>query len=707
MRYSFLSFLLFLASCFTQAQTVTSFEGIDDSEVPTPQIDNDPNGAVGTKQYMEWINVFYQAYDKVTFAPVWATPSAGTLPWYNNGQENCLSVGGDGIINFDRLASRWVIAFHTNPANAQYYYCVAISNTDDLTSPTLAWYTYEFLLNPVLGANSKGETYFPDWPKIGTWADAYYATFDLEDPAQKYLNIGILVCALDRTNMLLGNTPDPMQCFSNPNPIPVNGTVALNHSLIPADVEGTTPPPVGREEFLVSIQNPPNDGKTVTSNTINLWAFHVDWVTPTNSTFTNIPLTVPTYTPGCYQAAEIFNTYCVPEKAVNPTNKEHYHVDSVGDRLMPRLGYRNFGTYESFLVSHTVRVGLNTNVQTGIRWYELRGSGTPAVYQTGTLAPDKTLFRFVPSIAQDQNGNAAAGYSVSNASSHPGIKAAWWNLERGFSPIELAIQTGGGDEEDTNEWGSYTSMTVDPVDNCTFWYVNEYLPANETGPPPIRNTRIANFKIPTCGSQISPINFVQVASATPSPSESKVTVVYPQSQTQGDMNIVVVGWHDAVSTVKSVTDGLGNHYSLAIGPTTGNKLRQSIYYAPNILSGANTVTVTFNRAAAKPDIRILEYSGLDPATPLDVTAGARENSLLASSGSVTISFNSELLFGADMTGTSTKGPGAGYTSRILTPDGDIAEDNIAAVTGSYKATAPLKTAGPWVMQIATFKAAGQ
>lgn len=707
MRYLILSFVLFLTSCFASAQTVTSFEGIDDSEVPTPQLDNAPNGAVGTKQYMEWINVYYQAFDKNTFAPVWATPQAGTTPWFNNGQTNCLPVGGDGIINFDRLASRWVIAFHTNPANAQYYYCVAISNTDDLTSPTLAWYTYEFFLNPVLGANSKGQTYFPDWPKIGTWADAYYATFDLEDRAQKYLNIGILVCALDRTNMLEGNTPNPMQCFSYPNPIPLNGTLSLKHSLIPADLEGTTPPPAGRDEFLVSIQNPTNNGKATTSNRINLWAFHVDWVTPTNSTFNNIPLTVTAYTPGCYQAAEIFNTYCVPEKAVNPTNNTHYHVDSVGDRFMPRLAYRNFGTYESFLVSHTVRVGQTNSVQTGIRWYEFRGSGTPAVYQTGTLSPDKSLFRFLPSIAQDQNGNAAAGYSVSNASSHPGIKAAWWSLNTKFTPTELAIQTGAGDEEDTKEWGSYTSMTVDPVDECTFWYVDEYLPANETGPPPIRNTRIANFKVPTCGRQISPINFVQVADTTPSSPQSTVTVTYPKSQTQGNLNIVVVGWNDTVATVKSVTDSFGNTYTLALGPTIGTALTQSIYYAPNIHSGSNTVTVTFNQAAVSPDVRVLEYSGLSTTNPLDVTAAASGNSSSASSGSATTNFSSELIFGANMVFTATQGPGSGFTSRVITPDGDIAEDEIVSATGSYGATAPLTSSGPWVMQMAAFKAAGQ
>ncbi len=707
MRHAILCFLFFLASCFAQGQTVTTFEGIDDSQVPNPQLDNDPNGAVGTKQYMEWINVYYQAFDKVTFAPVWLTPQPGPTPWVNNGVNDCSAVGGDGVVIFDRMASRWVIAFHTSPANDNYYYCIAVSNTDDLTSPTLDWYTYEFFLNPVLGQNSNGQTYFPDWPKIGTWADAYYASFDLEDVAQKHLNIGSLVCAFDRTNMLIGNpNPNPMQCFSDPNPIPTNGTLFLSHSLIPADVDGTTPPPTGRDEFLVSIQNPPNDGKTITSNSINLWDFHVDWVTPTNSTFTNTPLAVSTYTPGCYTAAEIYNTYCAPEKTINPINNAHFHVDTVGDRLMPRMDYRNFGSYESFLVSHTVRVGKNTSVQTGVRWYELRGSGTPAVFQEGTLSPDTSLFRFMPSIAQDQQGDAAVGYSVSSASSHPGIKAAWWNLGHAFSPTEVLVQTGEGDEENSNEWGDYTSMTVDPIDGCTFWYVNEYLPTNEIGPPPNRNTRIANFKIPTCGAGITPINFVQVADAAPTSNHSVVAVTYPQSQTQGDMNIVVVGWHDMVSTVTSVTDSLGNSYNLAVGPTTGDLLRQSIYYAPNINSGVNTITVTFNRAAVRPDIRILEYSGLDPASPFDVAVGAHTQSVLANSGSVTINFNSELLFGADMA-ANTQGPGAGYTSRVLTPDGDIAEDNISSATGSYQATAPLTAKGPWVMQIATFKAAGQ
>ena len=412
--------LLCLMGCFAQAQKIKSFDGIDASQVNAPQFDVDPNGAVGTKQYMEWTNVYFQAYDKLSpNAPVWPFPQSASLPFQANNTQNCTNVGGDGIVTLDRLALRWIIASHSAPSPNTYYYCVAISNTDDLRSSTLSWYTYQFSLNPVLGVNSKGRPYYPDWPRFGTWADAYYVSFDLNDVDHNYMEIGVVVCALDRTNMLVGSQPNAMQCFSDPNPIPTQGSLYLRHSLIPADVDGTVAPPAGRHEYLVSLQNPPDDGKTTTSNAINLWDFHVDWVNPSNSTFANSALTVTPYTQGCYELKHVAYTICVPESTTSQTKN---YVDSVGDRLMPRLAYRNFGTYESFLVSHTVRVGA-VNRQTGIRWYELRGSGTPALYQSGTINPAtrSTPFRFMPGVAQDHSGNAAVGYNVSSGTTHPGF----------------------------------------------------------------------------------------------------------------------------------------------------------------------------------------------------------------------------------------------------------------------------------------------
>ncbi len=496
LKSTILAILALIVPSVVLAQSVTTFEGIDASQVSGPGYDIDPNGSVGTKQYMEWVNTSYQAYDKTSFAPIWAAPQNGDTPWRHANMTNCYGTGGgDGIITFDRLASRWIIARRAIPASNTYYYCIAISNTDDLSSSTLAWFTYQFPLNSVLGVNSHGSVYWPDWPKFGTWIDAYYVSFVLQDPNNQYTNIGVVACALDRTNMVIGGTARTLQCFSDPSPIPLNGTLYLKHSLIPADVDGTTAPPAGRHEYFLSIQNPPNDGKTVTSTSLNLWDFHVNWTTRTLSTFVKSQITVPTYEPGCYDAAQVANTFCVNEPSSGSTD---VYVDSVGDRLMPRLAYRNFATYQSFLIGHTVQVGAGTNQQTGIRWYELRGSGSPTLYQSGTVTNGNTLYRFMPSLAQDKVGNAAAGYSVSSSAVHPGIRAAYWSLPNKTAPAEIAIQNGIGDEENSSRWGDYTSMTVDPIDGCTFWYVNQYYKVSEIGSAIDWDTRIGNFKLSTC-----------------------------------------------------------------------------------------------------------------------------------------------------------------------------------------------------------------
>ena len=198
------------------------------------------------------------------------------------------------------------------------------------------------------------------------------------------------------------------------------------------------------------------------------------------------------------------------------------------------------------------------------------------------------------------------------------------------------------------------------------------------------------------------ISFVQVAAATPQSSTATVTLAYPGAQTAGDLNVVVVGWNDTTATVQSVKDGAGNNYQLAIGPTSGTALRQAIYYAANILGGSNTVTVTFSQAAAFPDVRILEYRGVNA---LDVTAGASGSSTAANSGAATTTVANELIFGADMVATTTGAAGSGFTSRVITsPDGDIAEDKVVTIAGSNSATATLTSSGPWVMQMVTFAA---
>ncbi|MGO9648028.1 MAG: hypothetical protein ACLPOO_08235 [Terriglobales bacterium] len=487
LRLASLSFVLCLTTSLCAAQSLKSFEGIDATTDPTPGFTVDPNGAVGTKQYLEWVDQAYQGYDKTTFAPVYPSAQKGNTPWVQNDMPDCETPGGNGIILFDHLASRWIIAVRVGTPSG-YFYCIAISSTDDLTATSFEWYTYELSLNPIITIN--GTLYYPDYPKIATWPDAYYATFDLENTSKGFQNVGILACAFDRTNMLINGTVRTPQCFVYPQ---APSGLFLGHSLLPADIDGTTPPPTGTVESFVSIENP--SGTNTTSAQLNLWQMHVDWTTPTNSTFTGpTPIAVNSYTPGCYNLKFPTNTYCVPEPS-SPTTKNY--IDSVGDRLMHRFAFRQFPTYQSYIVTQTVQPGATQ--QTGIRWYEFSPFGsTLSVTNSGTISPDTMYFRFMPSAAQDKVGNLAVGYSGSSTGLHPSIGASHLNLPSNTRATEFRILMGTADAENSSHWGGYTSMTVDPVDDCTFWYVNEYLTTNQTGQSHSWRTRIAKFKLSTC-----------------------------------------------------------------------------------------------------------------------------------------------------------------------------------------------------------------
>jgi len=215
----------------------------------------------------------------------------------------------------------------------------------------------------------------------------------------------------------------------------------------------------------------------------------------------------------------------------------------------------------------------------------------------------------------------------------------------------------------------------------------------------------------TVTATVSTITYIQGNYATPQSPQTTVNVVYTAAQNAGDLNVVAVGWNDGIATVSSVVDSSGNQYTPAVGPTVvSNFGSQSIYYAKNIRAagaGANTVTVTFSTAAVAPDIRILEYSGADTNNPVDVTAADSGNSASSSSGAATTTNPTDLILGANLVYTATGGPGSGFTSRMITqPDGDIGEDQMTSAAGSYSATAPLTSSGPWIMQMVAFRTPG-
>jgi chitodextrinase len=218
------------------------------------------------------------------------------------------------------------------------------------------------------------------------------------------------------------------------------------------------------------------------------------------------------------------------------------------------------------------------------------------------------------------------------------------------------------------------------------------------------NTSVAT----TQQSTASPISFVQLAYATPQSAQLTVPVTFGSTQTSGNLNVVVVGWNDTTAAVNSVTDSVGNVYTLAVGPTAySGFLTQAIYYAKNIVSasaGANTVTVQFTVAAQHPDIRILEYAGIDPVNPVDVVASAIGTTTASTSGAATTTNANDLIFGANTVFRSVVGAGVGFTKRVITsPDTDLAEDMVVSAAGSYSASAAINATGPWVMQMVAFR----
>jgi len=209
---------------------------------------------------------------------------------------------------------------------------------------------------------------------------------------------------------------------------------------------------------------------------------------------------------------------------------------------------------------------------------------------------------------------------------------------------------------------------------------------------------------------LSAIGFVQMNYATPQTPAIAVNVPFTAAQSAGDLNVVVVGWNDTTARVVSVADTKGNPYQVAVGPTArSGEVTQAIYYGKNIAAaaaGANAVTVSFDTPAQWADIRVLEYRGLDPTSPVDVTAAATGTNATSSTPAVATTNASDLLFAANIVTSFTGSAGTGWTNRVITsPDGDIAEDRLVTATGSYTSTAPLTGAASWVMQMVAFRAA--
>jgi len=450
----------------------------------------DTDGEVGGSQYVQAVNTDFAVYSKT--GAVLRTSTPINELWANTNGECKIHNDGDPVVVYDQIARRWLISQFIatptgEPGDDQYGECIAVSTTSDATG---SYYLYEF---------DFGTDVFFDYPKIGVWPDGYYMMAN-EFPTNSETSAGVGVFAFERSKMLLGQ-PARVVFFDESQHNPTGGQYI---GMLPGDLDGSSLPAAGSPNWFAEVDDPtgiPPQSVGDTGFDLRMWAFHVDWTNPANSTFGNNGAPNTTQ-----QVAEFVRPQCVYGYGdCAPQKGGPQQLDVLGDRLMFRMPYRK-------LNNNTASILLNHSVQTpdgkvGIRWYEVRipRGGSPSIYQQGTYAPDDTttnpLWRWMGSIAQDKNGDIALGYSASGPNDYPSIRytgrAAGDPLNQ-MTQVEQVGFTGTGPQTEVEgRWGDYSDLTVDPVDDCTFWYTQEYL-AEDTIVIGTWRTRIVSFKFPGC-----------------------------------------------------------------------------------------------------------------------------------------------------------------------------------------------------------------
>jgi hypothetical protein len=463
--------------------TLANFEGLSNQDnfntfgfrVNPP----DPNGEVGPNNYVEMINLVFGVYNKagtLLLGPV----DTGTL-WSGFSIPDCTDPSGDPVVLYDQFSDRWILTQFTT-AGPEYYNCIAVSTTGD---PTGSYYRYAFST----GLN------FPDYPKYGNWTDSYVITTREFGPTVEY---GIGVYALEKNKMLVGDpTARDVSFFidgNDPDLLPLVGD-----GLLPADVDGKQKPKTDTAIPLVGTQDD-GGGYGATFDALNIWDLTVKWrSTPLASLALKTQLPTAPFD-SIFPCAPTARD-CLPQPGITDPNQ---YLDILSYRQRPtfRLAFRNFKTYETMVTNQSVEAAPGV---AGVRWYEIRRTGsTYSLYQQGTFAPGDGVHRWMGSIAMDKKGGMGLGYSVVNGTSvYPGIRYTGRLAGDTLGDMTLGEGTvinGTGVQRTTNSrWGDYTDMTVDPVDDCTFWYVNEYYTAaGQASSTAGWQTRIASFKLPGC-----------------------------------------------------------------------------------------------------------------------------------------------------------------------------------------------------------------
>jgi hypothetical protein len=469
------------APSFDMPSPVLNFDGIPFPGVACNCAPPDTNGDVGQTQYVQIVNEGYEVFDKTTGASVLGPVGIATI-WAGFGGV-CQTAGdGDPIVIYDQLADRWVISQFAG-SSVPTDECIAVSTTSDATG---SYNRYAFHL----GSN------FFDYPKLGVWPDGYYMSMNVFNSSGTAF-LGPQPFAFDRTAMLAGSPAT----FVSTGITGGSGEDAY----LPSDIDGSTPPPAGAPNTFVEWPG---------SGAYKVYHFHADFAVPANTTFTLF----------ASPAAAPFTQLCPTTRNCVPQLGSTSNLDGIGDRFMHRLAYRNFGDHEAVVTNYTVSSG----GVAGVRWIELRNvtAGPVTVFQQSTYQPD-TTWRWMGSAAMDGQGNLAVGFSASSSAINPQIRYAGrlaGDPLNVLSQGEAHLFDGTGSQTGTsNRWGDYSALSIDPEDDCTFWYTQEYYATTSSFN---WRTRVGNFKFAGCGGGPTPTP-TRTSTATRTPTATPIRTATP------------------------------------------------------------------------------------------------------------------------------------------------------------------------------------
>ncbi len=447
----------------------------------------DTVGDVGPNHYIQMVNVTdFQIFNKAGVSLLGPADFGLLFPVGTN----CHNNKGDPIVVYDHLADRWLLSQFADPNHM----CIAISKTPDPVAGT--WFTYEF-----------DHGVLPDYPKFGVWRNAYYMS-SYEQTTPGVFDLGVY--AFDRAKMLSGAAAGFVK-----QTLPALGAPGVRDTrILPADLDGPAPPAATPGIFVRTVdgqQDPANP-----TDRIEVYTAAPVFTAPTSLTFS----LVKTLAPAAFQIM-LCNRNGAGVRDCIPQPGEVDTIDALSNRPMMQLKFRRFHAHWSMVFNQTIDVGGSIAATAlevaGVRWYELRKTtGNWFIRQQGTFAPQpagatepQLLHRWMGSAAMDKSGNIAIGYSVTNSNAaspvYAGIRYTGrhvFDLLGKLPAGEKTILAGANAQGNGNatvgpqRWGDYSALSVDPKDDCTFWYTTHVAGAGGTGARP---TRIASFRFSNCG----------------------------------------------------------------------------------------------------------------------------------------------------------------------------------------------------------------